>query len=214
MCRPLKIERSFGENIPDIPFSAANIDHHVHHCHGNDMFHSLFNPIALPSYEFLKLHEGKGNYAISKYYRKKLYMIRDLLDEKRIYDNILDFGSGPGIFEKELKRHALKVAAVDKGDQIDPRARFECIVCASSLEFVDDLDDTVGKLYKATHPKGQIIIGSPMDSALAKAYFWLIGDKKPRHKPDEIVKAVKRKYLVSEYREWAGLYFALRAYKP
>jgi len=128
------------------------------------MLDSLLNPIKLPDFNSIKRHEGKGNFAVSKYYkfpyrpfyRKKLYMVRDLLDKDRVYDNILDFGAGPGIFTQELKEHALRVVSVNKDEVTDKRSRFECIVSASTLEFIEDLPKTMLSLYQIASSKGQM----------------------------------------------------------
>lgn len=185
------------------------------------MFDSLLNPISLPDYSSIKKHEGNGNYAIKKYYelpwrpfyRKKLYLVRSLLDKHRIYKNILDFGCGPGIFTPELKKKAISVISVDKEDKIDPRSRFECIVCASTLEFVEDLPATIEYLHSRTYSKAQIIVSSPTNSLLSRIYFKSIGDKLVRNSPDTIVKVVDKYFKVLDYKNWMGLYFAFKGYR-
>jgi len=185
------------------------------------MLDSLLHPIKLPTYDSLKEHEGKGNYAISKYYklpyrpfyRKKLYMVRDLLDKGRVYKNILDFGSGPGVFTKELKRHSLSTHSVDKGHYIDGRSKFELIICASSLEFIEDLPRTMLMLSKLCTPRGQLIVASPLSNIITQSYFSMIGDDLVRNSKDTILYSIERFFKVTEYHEWMGLYFSLKATK-
>lgn len=90
------------------------------------MFDSILNPIKLEDYETVRPFEGTGNFAVKKYYkypfrpfyRKKLYMVRDLMDKGKIYKEYLDFGSGP-LITPELKRHAITVTSIDEHDTID-----------------------------------------------------------------------------------------------
>lgn len=185
------------------------------------MFDSITRPIQLPPRKSLIEYEGKGNYAISKYYdlpyrpfyRKKLYMVRSLLDRGRIYKNILDFGSGPGIFTHELKKHACSVTSVNETDTIDPRSRFECIIAASTFEFIDDLNETMRKLHSISYPRGQLIVASPMQSFLSEAYFVAIGDNLTRNSPESIQRIVSRWFKIDQYKEWMGLYFAFKGYR-
>lgn len=185
------------------------------------MFDSLTNPITFPDYSSLKELEGKGNYAIGKYYRfpwrtfyrKKLYLVRSLLDKDRVYKNILDFGCGPGIFTPELKRHSINVVSVDKEDMIDSRSRFECIIAASTFEFIDDLPKTVEMLHRVSYTQAQMIVASPTDSLLSKLYFKSIGDNLTRNSPMSILHVVDKYFKVLDFKEWFGLYFAFKGYK-
>ena len=185
------------------------------------MLDSVLNPITLPDYSEISDFEGHGNYAVKKYYklpwrpfyRKKLYLIRSLLDKKRVYKNILDFGCGPGVFTPELKKHAINVVSVDKDYVIDPRSRFECIVAASTLEFIEDLPETIRQLYRLTHTTAQIIVASPTNSLLSRLYFKSIGDNITRNSPKNIVGIVDKYFKVLDYKEWMGLYFAFKGYR-
>ena len=182
------------------------------------MLHSTQARLILPPYEDMKEYEGKGNWAIGKYYKppfsffykKKLKLILSLFPKDKIYHNILDFGSGPGIFLPSLKKKALFVKGYEPGDIIDSRWRFEAIVCSSVLEFVN-LESTFSLLYSLLKPGGHIYIGSPMKSRLTNAYFKLIGDKNYRSSHTTITSELKHYFKVEEYREWMNLYFVLRA---
>ena len=184
------------------------------------MLHSLLHPLRFPDYRTLKWFEGKGNWAIKKYYqfphrffyRHKLRMIIDLMPKGKIYRNILDFGSGPGIFLEELTRHALFVKEFDKGEAIDPRWRYEAIVCASVLEFCN-LDFNLPMLSQILYPKGDFLVASPLSNRLTKGYLKLAGDTHTRNTHQDILSKVSKYFKIVEYREWLGLYFSIKAVK-
>lgn len=180
------------------------------------MLHRLLRRLELPPYSEVSIFTGKGNWAVDQYYkwphrwfyRHKLKMIvNELLplDTPRI----LDFGAGYGVFTKELTRHG-QVKSVDQGDVLDWRWKFEAIVCASSLEFCH-LDYTLKTLRRMCHPRGVIIIASPMKSFWSGLYFMLIKDDKKRHDQTAIIEAVKKHFKIKSYKTWLGLYFCLVA---
>ncbi len=177
----------------------------------------MFNSIALPSYDSLKKFEGKGEWAIGKYYQwpysffyqHKLKMIISHMGD-RFYRNILDFGSGPGIFSRELHRHAHFVTEYDLGTAIDPRWNFDIIVCASSLEFVH-LNHTLKMLKSMLKRGGFLIVASPMDSLLSRLYFKKTGVARSCHSHLEIIEAVKKHFTIVEQKSWMSLYFSLKA---
>lgn len=180
------------------------------------MRHSL----VLPPYSKVRDYDGKGNYAIRKYYRlpysffyrHKLRMILKELDSKRIYRNLLDFGSGPAeIFRESLERHAITVKCVDTLSYIDPRWKFDVVVCASVLEFVD-LDFTVPLLKSIIAPNGMLIGASPMKTRLSKLYFSLIKDSSKRNSHEAIINSISKHFFLVGQKEWFGLYFSFKAY--
>lgn len=172
--------------------------------------------MRLPSYSSLKQHEGSGNYAIKPYYRfpkrffyrHKLKMIVDMM-RPGLYRNIMDFGAGPGIFTPELQRHGLWVTKIDHLTIINPLWRFDLIVCASVLEFCE-LDFTLKMLKGLLAFKGEIIIASPMQTKLSKLYFQIIKDKNTRHSHQKILDRFSHYFRVEKYKEWLGLYFAMK----
>lgn len=178
----------------------------------------MFNRILLPPYESLKHLEGKGNYALKKYYqfpynlfyKHKLKMVVQMM--QRHYSSCLDFGSGPGIFLPELRRHAERVIGYEKDEKLDARLKFDLIVCSSVLEFCE-LDSTLNFLKEILKPGGHLIVASPMKSIASKAYFKLIKDDKQRHSDIDIIKEISSKFKIVQKKEWLGLYFALRAVK-
>ena len=183
------------------------------------MLDTLKTPLKLPSYKTLSQHEGKGNYAVRRYYifpfsffyRYKLRMVAKLLGNK-VHHNILDYGSGPGIFTEELKKHSLFVHEKEFGQRVHPKWRFDVAVCASVLEFVN-LDQVLHEIYILLKPAGKIVVASPLKNKLTSLYFWLVRSKFKRHSHDEILSKVSRYFIIEKYESWLGLYFALRGRK-
>jgi 2-polyprenyl-3-methyl-5-hydroxy-6-metoxy-1,4-benzoquinol methylase len=177
------------------------------------------NNLTLPPYKSLSHLEGKGNWAIRKYYqwpysffyRHKLKMIIKMMAPGMPYYNILDFGAGPGIFTLELNKHAYFVKSFDLKDPIDLRWQFDVIVCASVLEFVHHLDPTVQFLRKVLKPDGLLLVASPIDSALSRFYFRQIKDKNKRHSHKFIIQTISKHFKITEKRNWLNLYFSLKA---
>ena len=178
------------------------------------------NRLVLPPYETVSEFEGKGNFAIRKYYaqpyrgfyRRKLWMIIDEFEPKRFYRTALDFGSGPAcIFKNTLSRVAFSVKCIDDKETIDRRWKFDLITCASVLEFTTP--ETLDLLEWVLAPKGHIIIASPMDTWISNLYFWAIGDKKPRHPHGQILSEVSKRFKILTYKRWLGLYFVIKATK-
>ena len=177
-----------------------------------------FSPLKLPPYSSIKEFEGHGNYAISKYYkwpyrffyRHKLKMILNLMEKGKIYHNILDYGSGPGIFTPELKKHALFVNSFDIDDVLNPRWKYGAVVCSSFLEF-SELPFTLHTIRNILNPKGKLYVASPMATGLTKAYFRFIKDKNKRHDHTKILSEISKQFKIEEYHSWLNLYFALRA---
>ena len=176
----------------------------------------LHSTLHFPPYDTVRVHEGKGNYAVAKYYkwpwrafyRHKLKMIVDLMDGE-FYDSLLDFGSGPGVLKPELSRHALRYLAIDSNTWPSIQG-VDCIVAASTLEFVN-LDIVLPRLAKILRPNGAFIVASPMQNLLTSAYFGLIGDKKQRHSETQIIEAISDHFKIERIDNWMNLYFALRA---
>jgi len=179
------------------------------------MLHSL----ALPKYDKVKDYEGTGNFAVSKYYkfpwrifyRHKLKMIVSHFD-KKLYRNILDFGSGKAeIFREELQKHALQVKCIELQDEINASWKFDVVVCASVLEFTH-LPVCLSTLKRVVHPNGMLVVSSPMDTWLSRLYFKFIGDKNSRHSHKEILSESSKYFFILDYQEWFGLYFSFKGY--
>jgi hypothetical protein len=179
----------------------------------NDMLH-------LPPYYKVRHLEGTGNFAVDSYYkfprrifyRHKLKMILDMMGDKHYY-NILDFGCGKAcIFKNDLCGRSDRYIGYEQGDVFNPNWKFNLIVCASVLEFVN-LPSTLKMLEGVLAPGGEIIIASPMDTTLSYLYFKLIGDTKGRNTHNEIVAQVSKVFKFEKYESWMGLYFCLKARK-
>lgn len=177
----------------------------------------MSNRLLLPPLSQVIYYEGKGNFAIKKYYKwpfsifyqKKLRMILDMIGTKK-YWSILDFGCGPArIFNDELQNYSDDVIGVDITDKI-PNKKFDLIVCSSVLEFVP-LNRVLQKLRWHLMRGGELLVASPMDTIITKIYFWIIGDKNKRWSHKYIIDLVSKYFFVSEKKEWFGLYFSLRA---
>lgn len=190
--------------------------------HRNDMF-NCFDTLKLPPYDTVKKYEGKGNWAIGKYYtfpfslfyRHKLKMIiklvRSVTKNRRLY-NIIDYGSGPGIFTKELKRHATKVYSYDVDTLLNPSWRFDMAVCSSSLEFMH-LHHELRKISGILKPGGVVVVGSPMKTWVSGLYFKMIGDINGRHSHEAIISAIGNHFKIQKTTYWFGLYFTVKAVK-
>ena len=177
--------------------------------------------LALPNYESVKHLEGTGNYAVDRYYKwpfsffyqKKLRMILDLMNG-RLYDNLLDYGAGPAnMFGAELEKHCLRLVSYDISSVMNKDWRFSAIVCASVLEFMEDPCITLNLLDSILKPEGHIYIASPMATLLTELYFKLIGDEKFRWPHLHIKNYVEYRFVIDDYKEWNGLYFAIKAHK-
>ena len=176
--------------------------------------------LHLPAYNEVKHLEGVGNFAVKKYYkfpyrffyRKKLKMILEMMGNKHYY-NILDFGCGEAcIFKPELLKHCERYIGYEQGDVFNPNWSFDCIVCASVLEFVS-LPATLRRLHKVLKPGGDIIVASPMDNTLSYLYFKMIGDDNSRNTHNEIVAELSKVFKFEQYNSWMGLYFCVKAIK-
>lgn len=179
----------------------------------------MLHSVQYPPLSSIKHLEGKGNFAVSKYYkwpfrpfyRHKFKMIVDMMGDN-YYQRILDFGAGSGIFNTELMCHANYVTSIDKDSAFNPTWRFDAIICASVLEFTH-LYSTVYMLSKFLNHNGTLYVASPMESKASRFYFQLIGDEHIRHSQEVIKQAVNKHFEIKEYKEWMGLYFALKATK-
>lgn len=183
------------------------------------MLNTLLHPLKLPLYESLKPYEGKGNWAIKKYYKfpysffyqYKLRMILNMMDSG-YYTSTLDYGCGPGIFSTELRKHCHNLASIDRFSKIDPRWRFNLIVCSSVLEFTS-LDFDLSVLSNIIERKGLLIVASPMNGLLPRLYFKLIKDTYRRHSMSDIVRGVEKHFKIVRLKKWMNLYFCLKAVK-
>lgn len=178
----------------------------------------MFHRLALPPLNTVKYFEGKGNYAVMKYYRfpfsffyrHKLKMVVKMMERGKIYRNILDFGAGePQIFNKELRRHAMHVHCADTKEDINVTTKYDLIVCASVLEFVW-LKTTLPVLKIVLKPHGTMIVASPMSTWFTHLYFKVIKDRAERHSHQEILSELTKYFNVVDFKSWLGLYFCCK----
>lgn len=176
------------------------------------------NSLLLPPLSQVVDYEGKGNFAIKRYYqfpfsffyRQKFKMILDMMDTARVYRSTLDFGSGPAeIFRETLKLCSWRVDCVDKLEPL--KEKYDLIVCASVLEFVN-LKETLPYLKAHLYHGGALIGASPMNTKLSRLYFRLIGSKSNRHSHKMILSELSKYFFVVKKKEWFGLYFSWKAY--
>ena len=174
------------------------------------------NSLILPPYSEVAKYEGQGNFAVRKYYqwpyslfyRHKLNMILDFMHKPR-YKSILDYGCGlANIFGPTLSKRTSKLVSFDKDDP-EPIGKFELIVCASVLEFVD-LDYTLKFLKKHLVEGGEIIGASPMTTTISSAYLRLIGDKSKRNPHYYVLRKLNENFNSIYIDEWCGLYYSFK----
>lgn len=130
--------------------------------------------------------------------------IARLLGGKR-YKNLLEAGTGSGVFLPELSRHCEKLYAFDIHNNFDPirnllkqynlnnydlRSQslektsyedktFDAIVAVSVLEFVDNLDQAIAEIKRILKDDGVFITICPMKSRFLDFIVSLYSTKKP-----------------------------------
>jgi ubiquinone/menaquinone biosynthesis C-methylase UbiE len=123
----------------------------------------------------------------------------------KIYTNLLEVGTGSGIFLPELARHCEKLYACDihpyfenianllshfsvsnydlKSQSIQrtdyPDNSFDAIVAVSVLEFVEDLQASIDEIKRILKDDGVFITICPMNSKLLDTVVSLYADKSP-----------------------------------
>ena len=134
-------------------------------------------------------------------YKRRLGMALELMKGK-FYGNILDVGFGGGIFLPILKQKAKNLFEIDNHGHADfirgimgkigvkvelkegsvlnipyENDKFDCIVCMSALEFVEDIDTAMKEISRVAGPNADIIIGAPIVSKLTDFCYRLVGKK-------------------------------------
>jgi ubiquinone/menaquinone biosynthesis C-methylase UbiE len=124
---------------------------------------------------------------------------------KKIYPNLLEVGTGSGIFLPELSKHCVKLYASDihpyfeniknllkhyniKEYNLESRSiqktnypdnHFDAIVAVSVLEFVDDLQEAIDEIKRILKEDGVFITICPMNSKILDSILSLYSKKKP-----------------------------------
>lgn len=178
------------------------------------MLDHISHPLSFPKYSKVKHHENRGNWAVKKYYfwpwrffyRHKVRMIERAIRGDR-FNSLMDFGAGPGILTLQWNKYAHEVYSINEGHSQLPNVNMT--ICSSVMEFVP-LKETFEMLSKHTN---EIIIASPMKSALSDYYFRLIEDKAVRHSHEQITSEMARYFSINYYKDWGGMYFVARGIK-
>jgi len=142
------------------------------------------------------------------------------------YPNLLEVGTGSGIFLPELARHCDKLHACDihphfeniefllkhyniknyelKSQSIEktdyPDNYFDVIVAVSVLEFVDNLQSAITEIKRILKKDGVFITICPMNSKFLDAILSLYSEKKPKEEFGEsriyVGKALEQNFTV------------------
>lgn len=136
------------------------------------------------------------------FYQHRLRMIADLLQNVHA-QNLLEIGTGSGIFLKELLKHAEHITGIDihksyKGvnemlsrEKIDlnrvelrqgsildipyPDATFDVAVCVSVLEHFENPSEPLEEVSRVLMPGGLLVAGFPARTRLTAMLFGMLG---------------------------------------
>ncbi len=179
---------------------------------------------------------------------QRLRMALRLMGDTR-HRNLLDIGVGSGVFLPELSKHCERLVGIDRHPHLDAVGRmlanegvsadlrqcdllalpfggaeFDCVVCVSVLEFVDDVDRAMQEMHRVAAPQATIVVGAPVFNAFTDRLYDMVGFKrhKSAHKSDQnkILDAARRHFTVNRMLRFplglplgASLFFALQLSK-
>ncbi len=140
---------------------------------------------------------GPERYCSKNYFIKKIYWARlqaavDLLGDNK-YERLLEIGYGNGALALTLSELASEYYGIDihgkekiisdffKGNFLNGSiydiafddSYFDCVVCLSVLEHLDNLPKALSEIKRVVKNNGEIIIGIPSDNIFMKTFFWL-----------------------------------------
>lgn len=141
---------------------------------------------------------------IRHFMNRRLAMALTLLGLRR-FRRLLDAGFGGGVFLPELARRTDELHGVDIHNQIEdvkrtadlegitvhlrrasvmatgyPDAFFDCVVCISVLEFIDNLPGAIAEIRRIAAPKGTIVLGFPGENFFTRLGYLLARTPDPR----------------------------------
>lgn len=160
-------------------------------------------------------------------FRKRLEMLVRLMGATR-YDELLEVGFGSGIFLKELSKRCRDLHAIDVHESFHlvegmlekegieanlvsspvqkiefEDERFDCVVSASVLEHVHELDQAIGEIARVLKKDGVAILGFPVENLLTDLALWvtyipLRTRLKDEHVSDHrgILAAIRRRFTI------------------
>ncbi|MFN8249734.1 MAG: class I SAM-dependent methyltransferase [Ferruginibacter sp.] len=147
---------------------------------------------------------------------------------KQQFSNLLEIGTGSGVFIPELSRHTLQMHACDihtkfghfpelfkiygvsncsySSQSIEetnfPDEHFDAIVAVSVLEFVPDLSKALKEIKRLLKPSGVFITICPMESRILDFFLSFYTRKKPRDEfggaRKKISKQLEEEFMVAE----------------
>lgn len=175
------------------------------------MLDFISHPLKFPKYSIIRYFEGRGNYAVNKYYfyphryfyRHKVRMIEKALRGRK-FDQIVDFGAGPGVLTDQWHNYTDRVYNADIYTDYIPKCQLA--ICASVMEFVN-LKETFKMLADSVD---EIVVASPMETPLSILYFKKIRDLHRRKPHTEIISEMTKHFSINHYESWLGLYFCVR----
>jgi len=144
-------------------------------------------------------------FPIKYVYRYRLQRILRLLGDRH-YPNLLEAGTGSGIFLPELARHCSSLYACDIHNHFDNISRmldyykvkdfhlktcmledtgypdqfFDAIVAVGVLEFVSDLSQAFNEIKRIMKPNGIFVTICPMENKLLDMILSFYSDKHPQ----------------------------------
>jgi ubiquinone/menaquinone biosynthesis C-methylase UbiE len=163
----------------------------------------LPNPKLLQKTGDVDYYYWNYQFPIKYIQRFRFKAILELMGNK-VYNNLLEVGTGSGIFLPELARHCRKLYAIDIHDNMHavqklceltsikvelaqcaleqtcyPDAMFDVIVAVSVLEFVNDLEKTFQEVRRLLKPDGIFLAICPQQGALLDFVVSLYTQKPP-----------------------------------
>lgn len=161
-----------------------------------------------------------------KYVQRYRFKVIVRLLNKRVFPNLLEVGTGSGIFLPELSQHCRKLFAIDIHPHIEnienllnhykvkdfsvksqsiqktdyPDNHFDAIVAVSVLEFVDDLDAAIIEIKRILKDDGIFITICPMNSKLLDVIVSFFADKTAQEEFGDsrvsVVKALEKNFKI------------------